>query len=258
MKVGAEAAVCESNYVSVFDVNDGTETELGRWCGAQGEELWLLSAGSSLLVRLHTDRVIDGDYFDANYVSTNCQFDVSEPNTQIISPPEGVVLNDQLRCLWRLQVPSNSEAHFHFREFNVQGSDHNCETNGLQLFSGTSGQLTHVDTFCGSETPSNATYKQKQLTLFLDTDEFNTDKTFQLAFSATTIRPTIYYKTRGCRRRTLDESEKMDSSHGHYNSWIRLSEPHVVKRLNGCFILIGKHQQCGSHRTSESFEPVAV
>ncbi|KAG5454049.1 Tolloid-like protein 2 [Clonorchis sinensis] len=188
MKVGAEAAVCESNYVSVFDVNDGTETELGRWCGAQGEELWLLSAGSSLLVRLHTDRVIDGDYFDANYVSTNCQFDVSEPNTQIISPPEGVVLNDQLRCLWRLQVPSNSEAHFHFREFNVQGSDHNCETNGLQLFSGTSGQLTHVDTFCGSETPSNATYKQKQLTLFLDTDEFNTDKTFQLAFSAIALK----------------------------------------------------------------------
>ncbi|KAG5454048.1 Tolloid-like protein 2, partial [Clonorchis sinensis] len=117
-KVGAEAAVCESNYVSVFDVNDGTETELGRWCGAQGEELWLLSAGSSLLVRLHTDRVIDGDYFDANYVSTNCQFDVSEPNTQIISPPEGVVSNDPLRCLWKIHLPTSSQLRLQFQEFN--------------------------------------------------------------------------------------------------------------------------------------------
>ncbi|KAG5454051.1 Cubilin, partial [Clonorchis sinensis] len=182
-KVGEKSANCQGSYVSVIDVNGNTENELGKWCDTEGEDAWLMSTGSSLLIRLRTDKSVEGDKFEVTYVSTNCQFDISNNCAYISSPPVGFESVLPLKCLWRISVPDDSQMRLHFQEFNVDGNVRDCQKNALQLFSGTSGELTHIDEFCGTKAPPETTYEERHLTLFLDTDSTNTGKSFKAACS---------------------------------------------------------------------------
>ncbi|TGZ64951.1 hypothetical protein CRM22_006111 [Opisthorchis felineus] len=194
-KVGDGSGKCHTNYVSVIDVNGNTENELGRWCGTEGEGAWQMSTGSSLLVRLRTVDSVEGDNFEATYVSTNCQFDLTETGRYLNFPTGEHLPNHPLRCLWRIRVPKEFQMRFQFQEFNVGESDENCETNGLHIFGEVSGELAHINAFCGSKTPWETTFEQKHLTLFLNTNAGNTHKMFKSTYAPENFQRTISLPT---------------------------------------------------------------
>ncbi|KAG5454052.1 Cubilin, partial [Clonorchis sinensis] len=177
--VGEKSANCQGSYVSVIDVNGNTENELGKWCDTEGEDAWLMSTGSSLLIRLRTDKSVEGDKFEVTYVSTNCQFDLTQACKYITSPPGEFASNHPLRCLWKIQVPMDFQIRLQFQEFKVGGNDENCETNALHIFSEVSGELAHIAEFCGNKTPREIMFEQKHLTLFLNTNAETTHKMFK-------------------------------------------------------------------------------
>ncbi|KER19220.1 hypothetical protein T265_11934 [Opisthorchis viverrini] len=123
---------CQAKYVSVIEVDGTTETELGKWCGTEGDNAWLMSTGSNLLIRLRTDESVEGDYFEATYVSTNCQFEFSDSCSYIKSPPDEFLSNEPLKCLWRIQVPKDFQMRLQFKEFNLHKVDRALSLEGHQ------------------------------------------------------------------------------------------------------------------------------
>ncbi|GAA54203.1 vacuolar protein sorting-associated protein 54, partial [Clonorchis sinensis] len=79
----------------------------------------------------------------------------------------------------RLHRVVRRKAHYRLILEKVDGSGLDCHTNGLQLFGGTSGELTHINEFCGTGLPQTITEDRKELTLFLTTDSTNTGKSFK-------------------------------------------------------------------------------
>ncbi|GAA55578.1 cubilin [Clonorchis sinensis] len=194
-KVGEKSANCQGSYVSVIDVNGNTENELGKWCDTEGEDAWLMSTGSSLLIRLRTDKSVEGDKFEVTYVSTSCQFEFNDSFSYIESPPGEFVSNHPLRCLWRIRTPNDIQMWLKFLEFNVGGNDENCETNGLHILSEVSGELAHIAEFCGNKTPREIMFEQKHLTLFLNTNAETTHKMFKATCAPENFQRTISLPT---------------------------------------------------------------
>ncbi|TGZ65734.1 hypothetical protein CRM22_005736 [Opisthorchis felineus] len=169
MKITSEDNACGTNYVSVNDLNGDSQTNLGIWCGTEPEDVWILSTGPSLLIQLRTEGSNADDHLDATFISPKYQYDYDQTRTYIKSPPDDVWWNYPLRCLWRIRVPDNYQLRLQFQRFFVMGRGSDCYNDGLGIFEGTAGALTHVDQFCGNENPPPIESYDKQLTLFLNT-----------------------------------------------------------------------------------------
>ncbi|OON16275.1 hypothetical protein X801_07914 [Opisthorchis viverrini] len=58
------------------------------------------------------------------------------------------------------------------------GKDSDCYSDGLGIFEGTAGALTHIGQFCGIHNPPPIASHIKELTLFLNTDSKCMAKSF--------------------------------------------------------------------------------